>query len=281
MKYNILFVANDQYFKLLYICLKSLLMVCNLYKVDKIFVADLGLKETNKTRLTNLHSKITLIDTNKNIDYSDKLYSKEWIEAVSQKTSLLLDLVNNNNIPIIMIDSDTLITDDFSDTIDLNYDLQICKRTNSFTRADGLLVQHIASFVVINNLNAISFIESWIKRMEERIKENMIPPHETPAMVETISGNVNLKIGDLDENIISCDNNYIDNLTKIIHAKSRTKKDKISIYRYTNITNLPLKIINNILINKHEILTFSFLYKLKKVFNIYKLKQFIKKILKK
>ncbi len=47
-----------------------------------------------------------------------------------------------------------------------------------------------------------------------------------------------LNLGSLEENVVGCDNGYIKNVTKIIHVRSRSKKDGIGIKRLLNIENL-------------------------------------------
>jgi len=280
MKYNILLLANNTYFKLLQICLKSILSVCDIDKIDKIFVADLGLKSEYLEFLNNIDSKVEIIDTKVRTGNSKKIFSREWIESVSQKTFILRMLVENNNLPIVMIDSDTLVINDFSNVINTKYDVQICKRATPLLRKDNFLLEYIASFFVVNNTKAITFITDWINRLEERIKLDLAPPHETPALIETFNNNTDLDIGMLDENEISCENNYINGFTKIIHAKSRNTGDKISLYRFTNIKNLPYFNFLNLLPNNKEKILFSFMYVIKRLFPVHAIKQLIKKIIK-
>jgi len=280
MQYSILLVANDPYFKLLRICIKSICAACDMEKIKKIFIADLGLRKEHREIINNLCDKIEIINTNINTGNSNKIFSKIWIDSVSQKTVILNSLIKAGHTPVIMIDSDTLILEDFSDTIDLNYDIQICKRSKSYIRPDGLLLEYIASYVAINNGKGETFVSAWINRLVERINQRMIPPYETPAMVETLNQNKELKIGILEEKVISCENNYFPGITKIVHAKGRDKGDRISIFRFANIDNLPLNKIICLLDDKEKPM-FSFVYKLKKIFSLYKLKKSLKSYIKK
>jgi hypothetical protein len=270
----ILIVANDTYFKLLEICVKSILHACDLEKISSIFIADLGLSQINKNIIKNLHKKITIIDTDKAITDSHKIHSEGWVKAVSQKTAILANLVEKNNLPVIMMDSDMIVLEDFSNCIDSEYDIQICRRTKPLIRRDGLVVNHIASFFIVNSKQGLFFINDWIGRMKERIILNLPPPHETPAMVETLAKETRCTIGYIDDKIASCENNYIKGVTKIIHAKGRTKKDDISIYRFANITHFPLK-KTLYLFEKDEKLPFVASLLFKKVFNPYALKESI------
>jgi hypothetical protein len=243
-----------------------------LKKIGFIFIADLGLGQTNKNIIENLSNKIKIIDTNKIINNSHKVHSENWIEAVSQKTTILASLVEKDNIPIIMMDSDMIVIEDFSDCIDFKYDVQICQRTKPLIRHDGLIVNHIASFFIVNNQNGLFFINDWINRMKERITLALPPPHETPAMVEILAKKNKCAIGFLNDKIVSCENNYIRKVTKIIHAKGRTKKDSISIYRFANIKHFPLK-RTLYLFEQNEKILFVFVFLIKKIFNFYVLKE--------
>ena len=280
MNYNLLFVANELYYKLLRICIKSICSVCDMDKINKIFIADLGIKKEHLEVIKDLCGKIEIINTNINTGNSKKIFSKSWIDSVSQKTAILNMLIKSGHTPVIMIDSDTLIIEDFSDTINCNYDIQVCKRTNSYMRPDGLLLEYIASFVSINNAGGETFVSAWINRLAERINQRMIPPYETPAMIETLNKNKELKIGILEDKVISCENNYFPGITKIIHAKGRDKGDRISIFRFANINNLPLKKML-FLLDDNEKTIFTFIYYFRKIFSFYKLKQMLKKIIKK
>ena len=277
--YNILLLANDTYFKLLHVCVKSINAVCNMEKIDKIYIAELGLCAEYQQTLKAISNKIEILTTNTNAGHSRELYSKDWIDAVSQKTAILRMLINNNCTPVIMLDSDTIIMEDFSSCIDFTYDIQVCKRASPLLRKDGVTLEYIASFFVANNIRAEAFVDAWINRLAQRIDLKLPPPHETPALVETLQNNTELNIGALDENVVSCENNYIKGLTKIIHAKSRNPKDRISIYRFANIKHLPYKKTLNLLDNSMERTLFTLVYIIKRVFPVHDFKKFIKYIL--
>ncbi|MDR1972065.1 MAG: glycosyltransferase family 77 protein [Treponema sp.] len=272
-------MANDIYFRLLYISLSSLCAACDLKKIKTIFIADLGLSSGNISALSGLSDKIALLPPESTVTSSNTIHSKEWVNAVREKTRILSRIVKYGNVPVVMIDSDTIIMEDFSDLINTNYDIQLCRRSKPFLRPDGLSMDYIASFVAVNTSNALAFIHKWIDRMDERIALNLPPPHETPAMVETLALEKSLKIGYLEDKIVSCENSYIPRTTKIVHAKGRTTHDKISIYRFTNIKRLPYKKIIN-LVDRGERIPFTLVFFLKKIISIYDIKKSIKKIIK-
>jgi hypothetical protein len=280
MNYNILTVANDVYFELLFIYLQSLCVNCDIDKIENIFIQNLGINDANIVLILKLSKKIEILNSDFIIADSKKIYSKGWVDAVSQKTRFLKKLSETGNLPLIMMDSDMIVIEDFSKVIDPDYDIQVCQRDKPLFRPDGLIVNYIASFFIVNNTAGIKFINDWIQRMEERINLKMIPPHETPAMVETIEKNKDeLKIGFLEDKIVSCENNYIPHVTKVVHAKGRTIDDKISISRFSNIKHLPYwKIIN--LFDDSKKIRFTLLFLFKKIINIYDIKDKSKNILR-
>ena len=278
--YNILLLANDIYFKLLHICVKSICAICDMEKIGNIYIADLGLCTEYKQTIKAINDKIVILSTNINTGRSKELYSKDWIDAVSQKTAILHILIKHNRMPVVMLDSDTIVIEDFSTCIDLNYDIQVCKRASPLLRKDGFTLEYIASFFAANNIKAEAFVNAWINRLAQRIDLKLPPPHETPALVETLQNNTEFKIGLLDENVISCENNYIKGLTKIIHAKSRNPKDRISIYRFANIKHLPYKKTLTLLNNSTEKILFTIVFIFKRLYPVYDLKIFIKRIIR-
>lgn len=273
-------IANEIYFKLLNVCLKSICSLCNQNNIDKIFIADLGLNDKERNVLSSITKKIEFVKTDTVIPLSTKIYSNEWISAVSKKTQILFQLVNDNNLPIVMMDSDMIVTEDFSDVIDTDFDIQICKRSEVLFRPDNLVVEYIASFFIVNNQTGGSFISKWINRIEERIREGLLPPYETPAMVETLKNEKVLRVGFLEDRVVSSENVYIPNITKIAHAKGRDKKDNISIYRFTNIKKLPFSKSLYLFNGREKIYFFLSLF-VKKIYNPYELKKKIKSTVKK
>lgn len=269
MNYNILFVSNDAYFDLLDVCLKSILHRCNMDYMKTIYIADIGLSPKNKELLCSLHEKIKIFDIDNTIHNTKnyKIHSEAWCSAVSQKTQSLLHLIKNNNFPLVMMDTDMIVIKDFSDIIDCNYDIQVCERNNPLTRSDGMIMNYIASFFCVNSINGISFVENWIKRITERIAEKTEPPYETPAMIDIISRqDDSIKIGFVKDDIVSCDNNYIPNITRIIHFKSLKSGYKTQIHRFLQCKNIPfIKIVCLLERKKTIFLYYIFLRKIKKL----------------
>ena len=157
------------------------------------------------------------------------MHSEEWLESLTYKTKSLLQIVKNeNNLPIIMIDSDMLVLKDFSHFINNEYDIQVCRREFESARKDiNISMKYIASFLIINQNNdkIEKFLKNWIQEIENMIKLKLKPAYETPSLCKMIKKyKKEIKIGELDEIHISCDKKFIPDKTFIIHMKSVGKE---------------------------------------------------------
>ena len=237
MKHNLLIMLNDPYFKLATLFLNSFIKNSDISKVNKIIINNIGLSNINKNLLkqkyTNTDSKtninIEFYETNKKFGFS-KMHSAEWLESLTYKTKSLLEIIKKeNNLPIIMIDTDMLVLKDFSHFINSDYDIQVCKREFESARNDiQLSMKYIASFLIINKKNekVVDFLKDWIAEIESMIKQKLKPAYETPSMCKMIEKYRNvLKIDELNEINISCDKKYVENETYIIHMKSVGKEE--------------------------------------------------------
>ena len=245
MQYNLLLMLNDSYMKFAIIFLNSLYKNVKMSRINKIIINNIGLNEDNKNILLKRYNKIHIFDTKKNLGFS-KVHSKEWLEALTMKTKTLLKVIeDDNNIPVILIDSDMLVLKDFHKFIDTEYDIQICKCKNPYRRGDLDIKQldYIACFVIVNsnNENMKNFIKDWIKEIEYMKKNNLKPAYETPSMCKMIKKYKEenlLKIGDLDQDEIAGDIEYIKNKTYIIHMRSNGPQGKNHFNeRISNIKN--------------------------------------------
>lgn len=222
LKYNVLLIINQKYFELAKICIHSLLYNCDKQKLNRIFIANIGLDERSCNYLKELSPKISFIHTGVEIPYSKNTHSKEWVEAVSMKTRILLKTVReNDSLPVIMMDTDMFVVKDFSHVVDPKQSVQVCKRSAPAVREDKFLMPYIGSFLIVNDKTAIEFIENWIVRIKERIEAGTMPAFETPALCEMVDKySSRMSIGFLNEDEISCDNSFIKNKTLVIHMKS-------------------------------------------------------------
>ena len=227
--YNLLIMLNDPYMKLAILFLNSLHKNTDLNNLNKIIINNIGLSDENKKKLKKKYKKIEFYETNQNFGFS-KMHSDEWLESLTYKTKSLLKIIkNNDNLPLIMIDTDMLVLKDFNKFIDKKFDLQVCKREFESPRRDiNLSMKYIASFLIINKNNerVIQFLNDWIKEIKNMIKQKLKPAYETPSFCRIIEKyNTILKIDELDERHISCDKKYIENITYIIHMKSVGKEE--------------------------------------------------------
>lgn len=247
MQYNLLLMLNDSYMKFAIIFLNSLNKNTKMSRINKIIINNIGLNESNKNLLKSKYKKIEFFDTQKNLGFS-KVHSKEWLEALTMKTKTLLKVIqDNNNLPIILIDSDMLVVKDIHKFIDLKYDMQICKCKNPYRRGDLEIKQldYIACFVIINNNseNVQQFIKDWINEIESMKKQNLKPAYETPSMCKMIKKYKSiLNIGDLNQDEVAGDIEFIKNVTYVIHMRSNGPEGQNHFdNRISNIKNYPKK----------------------------------------
>lgn len=256
MKYNLLIMVNNDYMNFAIICLNSLYKNTNIDNIHNIIINDIGLSDENKNYLKNKYSKIEFYNSNFKGIFTE-MHSNEWLECLTYKTKILLEIIKNDfHLPIVMLDSDTIILEDFSSVIDNKYDIQVCKREKKSHRPDlNMYMEYIASFFIINNNtnNVIDFMNEWIKTMNDMHNKNMIRPYETPSLCKILTKcKEMIHIGELDEINICADSKYIKNVTKIIHMKSRNSRvnnNTIEQNFYNRINN-----INNF--SKDEVLSY-------------------------
>ena len=231
-KYNLLFVLNDPYIKFAYLFLNSLFKNTDIDNLKKIIVINIGLSTENMNILKNKYPETLLefYQTDKNFGFS-RMHSKEWIESLTYKTKSLLKIIenNNNDLPIVMIDTDMLVLKDFNKFINTKFDIQFCKREFKSSRRDiNMSMKYIASFMIVNKNSevVIRFLNDWINEIENMIQQKLKPAYETPSMCKMIEKYKNiLNFDELDERNISCDKKYIENITYIIHMKSVGKEE--------------------------------------------------------
>jgi len=194
-----------------------------LKKINKIIVNNIGLSEENIKFLLTF-DKVEIHQSEVNIK-SAIVHSEEWLKALTMKTKKLLNIVQKkDNLPVVMIDSDCLVVKDFSHVIDSNYDIQICKREYPSHRPDlNIKMKYIGSFAIINNNRpeCIRFLEDWINEIQTMGEKKFKPAYESPSLCYVIENyRKKLKIQELEEAEVSCNNNFIENKTLIIHLKS-------------------------------------------------------------
>ena len=247
MKYSLFTTANKSYYPFLDILTTSALENCE--NLQHIYVGDSGLDDFIHP-ISKKDSVITLRPAHDEVIDEEfaGVHSKGWVAATQLKTRMLQRLLHMVDFDhsLILIDSDVCVLKDLSEYIDTQYDMQFTRMsTGGHTRADGIFIRDIASFLIINNQDAGKrFLKQWIQRMEDFAQDGTPYPHETPAMNMTIADNaMKMKLGFLEE-IEVCADSEVQDDTASVHFKSNgsTKDDPITNFekRVMSVNNQTL-----------------------------------------
>jgi hypothetical protein len=239
MKYNIMTVINSDYFDFGKIFVNSFYDNINLDNVNKLYIYDTGLSLEDKTYLSEF-PKLEIVSTELNTKHR-LLHDEDWRKNVYAKTSFLLQVIQKDSLPTIMIDSDCLFISDFFSLISKDSDFIACHREEK-----EAFSEYIASFFVVNSIEkAISFIKDWRNEIFLGTESHK----ESPALTRLINKN-KYNVSVLPEDLISYTGSRINDKVKIIHMKSsenyRTIDSRISqphLKEYKNkyFTDSPLK----------------------------------------
>ena len=247
MKYSVFTTANKSYFPFVDIFVNSLTKNCS--NLNQIYIADCGLGEYCKHLQCN--DKVSLINTDVTDEYSG-VHSKGWVKATQQKTRVLSNLLEIVKFEesLIMIDSDVCVLKDLAQVVNPEFDIQVTTMDGGgHTRADGIFISEIASFLVINNFDlGKHFVDSWINQMNEFL-ENVTPfPHETPALNMTLQNNKLLNVGYLKE-LQVCADQTLTPQTLSVHFKSNGSTKDNPVINFEN----RIMAVNNMTDNDFEI----------------------------
>ena len=230
IKFNILLLANTGFMYCAKVFLNSLFYNVNLEKIDTVYIGDIGL-DAESLKYLERYTKVKILDAPSKIDF-DGFHTENWVTGVAQKTLLLKQLVEQDKLPLLMIDADSLVTRDFSYLLDTDHDILVCRRLNPAPDGHGNIMNYIGSFLFVKNSKALPFIEDWIKEMLQAAKTRT-PPYETPALCRTIlaeSGSTSL--GWIGDHIVSCTTEYDPKTTHIIHMKSTSSSNTDSFTNF-------------------------------------------------
>tara|TARA_R100000005_G_C5002069_1_gene209511 strand:+ start:2153 stop:2884 length:732 start_codon:yes stop_codon:yes gene_type:complete len=229
MKYNIMVVLNSSYFNFGKVFMNSLHKKLNLSNIDTIFLVDIGLSKEHRD-FFNSFEKVKIYDSELKTDFDEGgTWGIGWQTSVAAKTIMFKHILEQTDLPLVMIDGDCLFVKDFSELIDNSVDIQACKRNTS--------VPYLASFVVAqNNPKSIEFVDRWIKNIS---KKPMNVPRESPSLGETISEfGDRIKFKPVDRIKVSthsesefCDETYI------IHLKSGSLSKNINDREQKGLNN--------------------------------------------
>jgi hypothetical protein len=240
--YSVLYILNQKYAELALMSIRSLLANADPTRLARILVADIGLRRDTQKLLRGLSPRVEIVPTGVWVGESQRRHSRYWTEAVSLKTRILRALVaRERNLPLVLLDTDTVVTSDFSSLLDCTHDLQVCRR-HAPAQRDDMTMEYIASFLAVHTPRALGFIEAWIERLMFRMAQQTSPPFETPALCETIgewAGKLN--IGELDELAVSSPNRWVQDRTCIIHMKNEGEVDgrSLALSRIDGVRDYP------------------------------------------
>jgi len=241
-KMTIYSVMNEPYYTLGTIWLKSLKEVMD-EKINKVYIADVGLSKETRGRISDFWDKVHFLDTT-TFAVPHRIHDNDWKNAVSEKTRKLLKICNEDNYPILMMDADQYIKEDFSDELYSDCDVQLCEvhKEDKPHNQDGFDLSHIGSWFVIHNEQGKDFVKKWSEKMWTLSGDHV----ETPALQLTFDeheSNLNYKINH--ERVVSAPKYYDE--SKIIHFRSEGEQPVDLLRRIGNCENLPLDVLEKVL----------------------------------
>lgn len=217
MKYNIVTTLNNDYMPFGILFINSLFDNIDLDYINKIYVFDTGLNDTDRNFL-QLFPQVEIMETPHNTK-KVQMHDKQWQKNVYSKTSFLLQVIKKDNLPTIMMDSDCVFVSNFFDLLDPSKDFLLCERS----RAN--FSKYIGSFFVAHNVEmAEEFINHWIKEIESGTGKHK----ESPALARIANSYNN--IGTLPEHKVSFfspTGKAPTHETRIIHLKSDVGRETI------------------------------------------------------
>lgn len=223
---NILLTVNDKFMLPAKLCILSLLKNHGLNAINRIVINDTGLSHENKEMLLALHHSIEFVSLARSSSSYVRRHTKEWLKAVRSKTEALKWCIEQDILPIVMLDSDQFVFEDFSELLQINASCIVCKRSTPVKRPDGRQLDYIGSFFVALNHNALEFVDRWSNRITELEQAQIVPPYETPALCEVIREFQPLgTLSKIEDEIVSSPNVFIEGKTRIFHYKSEVSGD--------------------------------------------------------
>tara|TARA_Y100001963_G_C6712680_1_gene415069 strand:- start:473 stop:1189 length:717 start_codon:yes stop_codon:yes gene_type:complete len=230
-------VLNSSYFNFGKVFINSLFKNVNLSNLNKLYIVDIGLTDDDKD-FFNSYDKVEIYDTELKTDFNDGgTWGIGWQTSVGAKTIMFKHILEQTDLPLVMIDGDCIFVKDFEELIDENYDIQACKRGNPS-------VPYLASFVIAqNNSKSIDFISSWIDIMSNK---PLSAPRESPSLGEAVNlvGD-KLNFGSIDRIKVSthnedelCDDTYIIHLKGASLSRDITERELKSLISNTHFSNL-------------------------------------------
>jgi hypothetical protein len=245
-------VVNEAYVSLATVWLKSLLDPSKSgEKIKKIFIADVGMSKESKKFIASLSDKIEILSTTTH-SMPRRIHDNDWKNAVAEKTRKLLTLCEEDNYPIIMMDADQYIVQDFTDELYDGCDFQPCKilPEDMPGNEDGYELAYIGSWFVIHNDSGKDFLKQWIEKMWNTTGRHV----ETPSLVLTIkdlqNNNMHCNFIANEERVVSAPKYY--DKSKILHFRSSGQQPVDFLRRIGNLKNMPMHVLEDIFTTLRE-----------------------------
>jgi SAM-dependent methyltransferase len=240
-RHNILMIANEKYFEFTLLLVKSILKVCDSDKLGNIIIGNIGLANESTKTLRLLSSRIQFLHFGEVITGTSDVHTEEWVQAVLTKTIFLKFCVENQLCPVILLDSDQIVMKDFLSDLPNSSPVTVCKREVPAQRPDGQILDFIASFFVARNQAAKPFLDEWMRLIQARISEQLLPAYETPALCDILNKRrLGLDYDFVPDREYGAPNYFIEGITRIIHLKSEVSMKSDLQDRIKHVKGLPL-----------------------------------------
>lgn len=238
MIFNVMTVLNSDYFDFGKLFVNSFYDNVDLSRIHKLYVYDTGLSESDKKYLS-VFPQLEVVSTQLNTKHQ-LLHDEDWRKNVYSKTSFLLQVIEKDSLPTVMIDSDCLFLSNFVDLIPENYDFVACRREEQ-----EAFCEYIASFFVVNSIEkAPDFIREWREEMYYGTENH----RESPALSRLIDKG-GYHVHAIKEDLVSYTGTEITEDITIAHMKStrglrtveqRVNQPHLKAYLEKYLTQIPI-----------------------------------------
>lgn len=194
--------------------------------IDQVFIGSVGLCAAERARLSNLSAQIEILELESSVS-ATVLHDKNWLRNVKLKTEFVRQIFDTYEPDeLFLCDVDQVVVDYPHAFFKCFADVALVRRRMPMARQE-IRMDYIASNVILkNSLKAKTFLDEWIQCLETVSELEIEPPFETLAlniMARRYAGS-NL-IQDLDEDVVSCVNDYVAKRTSVIHMKSTHRRN--------------------------------------------------------
>lgn len=221
MKYNILTTSDGTYFPFLKILINSIFDVCDLTKINSIYIIDNGLEVDHINYLSSKSDIIKFIKTGNQTSFNGGIWGVDWQTNVKSKTVQLYSLVEKLQEPVLLLDSDMLVIKDIYPMLELKGDIQVCHRPKN-------PVEYIASyFFSINPKKSLPFIQKW---RDATLQSTSLSANESPALTRMVRSNLsNLDIVHVEQEKVNVlEPKYLTDSSVIVHFKGSSVTSDIN-----------------------------------------------------